>query len=190
MGKLRSSRRWRMQNLNDQEHQQWKDYWDRCRAVRKGLTCRYAAGADWGKKRDHTIIWVLRIDCRPRRWVAYANLARRPYPEMFAEFNAFVARFNAQSAHDATGIGNAAEDFMETAMIDLTMVGAARRELFNEYIVAVEDGGIVGPRVKYVYDEHRYTVQDDLWGRGHPPDSVVAGAMANHAAMYGGGLVR
>jgi len=190
MGKLRGSRRWRKQNLTAGEIVQWDEYAKQCRKVRSRMRSRYAAGADWGKKRDHTIIWIMRIDCKPWRMVAYANLVRQPYPKMFAQFNDFVARFKAQSAHDATGIGNAAEDFMEASVIDLAMVGTARRELFNEYIVAVEGGEIVAPRVKYAYDEHRYTVQDDLWGSGHPPDSVVAAAMANHAAMYGGDLVR
>lgn len=190
MSQLRSSRRWRMRTLTKEEHGEWQTYWNAREVVIRSLVCRYAAGGDWGKKRDHTIIWVARIDCRPKRMVAYANLAREPYPIMWAKFNNLVARFDAQAAHDATGIGTAAEDFMEVAVIDVPMVGQRRKDLFNDYIVAVEDGTWVSPRIKYAYDEHRFTVQDDLWGTGHPPDSVVAGAMCNHAAMFGGSLLR
>jgi hypothetical protein len=190
MGKLRGSRRWRKQTLTEVERREWDKYRKAQREVWRRITSRYAAGADWGKEADHTIIWIMRIDCKPWRMVAYANLVRQPYPKMFAQFNDFVARFRAQSAHDATGIGKAAEDYMETSVIDLSMVGQARKELFNDYILVVEGGDVVSPRVKYAFDEHRYCTQDDLWGKGHPPDSVVAGAMAVHAANYGGDLVR
>jgi hypothetical protein len=63
-------------------------------------------------------------------------------------------------------------------MVDFNMVGAARTEMFNEFIVAVETGEIKLPRIAYAFNEHKYVTLDDLYGRGHAPDSVVANALA------------
>jgi hypothetical protein len=50
--------------------------------------------------------------------------------------------------------------------------------MFSEYITAIERNDLHYPRIDYAYDEHRYVTVDDLFGSGHPPDSVVAGALA------------
>jgi hypothetical protein len=34
--------------------------------------------------------------------------------------------------------------------------------------------------------EHKYATVDDLYGGGHPPDSIVAGAMAYRASQSSG----
>ena len=48
-------------------------------------------------------------------------------------------------------------------------------------IAALERHEIKMPRVEPVYSEHRYCRAEDLFGHGHPPDTVVACALAYHA---------
>lgn len=188
--RARGSRRWRMRHLKADQHAELTGVLKRRKELRRESPARYAAGADWGKTRDRTEVVVLRTDVRPYRLVAYVNQRRRPYPEMFGTFNELVARFWAVSAHDATGgLGTAAEDYMEFDTIDVKMLGEERRELFNDWIVGVEADRVRSPRIAHVHGAHRYCRHDDLYGRGHPPDPVVAAAMAYHAARLPGILV-
>jgi hypothetical protein len=48
----------------------------------------------------------------------------------------------------------------------------------TRYGVGVEDSGIRAPRIERAYGEHRYASVDDVFGSGHPPDSVCAMALA------------
>jgi hypothetical protein len=57
--------------------------------------------------------------------------------------------------------------------------GKERYTLFNEYIAAVEQGKLVGPRIEAWYQAHKFLTNDDLFGSsGHPPDEVAACALA------------
>ena len=45
----------------------------------------------------------------------------------------------------------------------------------------MERGDLEGVRIVHAYDEHRYATRADLFAGGskhHPPDSVIAGALA------------
>ena len=46
---------------------------------------------------------------------------------------------------------------------------------------AIERHEITAPRVEPFYTEHRFCRVDDVFGSGHPPDTVVAMALAYHA---------
>ena len=46
---------------------------------------------------------------------------------------------------------------------------------------AIERHEITAPRVEPFYSEHRFCRVDDVFGSGHPPDTVVAMALAYHA---------
>ena len=50
---------------------------------------------------------------------------------------------------------------------------------------AIERHEIVCPRIDVFYTEHLYCGEDDLFGSGHPPDTVVAMALAYHAFKAG-----
>ena len=50
---------------------------------------------------------------------------------------------------------------------------------------AIERDEIVCPRIDAFYTEHLYCGEDDLFGSGHPPDTVVAMALAYHAFKTG-----
>ena len=93
------------------------------------------------------------------------------------------------AAHDATGAGSAIGAFPALAahnqLQGVTMVGRARTDLFRNYIGAIERHEIVCPRIDVFYTEHLYCGEDELFGSGHPPDTVVAMALAYHAFKTG-----
>ena len=67
----------------------------------------------------------------------------------------------------------------------VTLVGRVRTDLFRNDIGAIERHEIVGPRIDAFYTEHLYCGEDDLFGSGHPPETVVALALAYHAFKTG-----
>ena len=70
-------------------------------------------------------------------------------------------------------------------VIDFQMTGRQRRDLFISYIAALERHELKLPRLEPFYREHKYCRVDDLFGKGHPPDTVVAMALAYHAFRTG-----
>ena len=147
----------------------------------------YAAGADWAKERDLTVISVIRTDVYPRRLVYLRRMNRRPWPVMIKAFDDAVKAHMAVSANDATGIGNVVNDFTEERSNKVQMIGQKRIQLLNEYIVGVEQGHYRMPRNTPMYVQHKATTVDDIYGDqgsslNHVPDDVVSMAMAHRAA--------
>jgi hypothetical protein len=143
----------------------------------------YATGADWGQTTDYTEIATFRTDVRPFRLVAYRFMRRRPYPEMVAKLDERLARYPGEAAHDYTGVGRVGE-FLQNPVEDVTMVGRVRQDLFLNYILAVEREELRCPRIGRLYRQHKFCRAKDLYGHGedwHPPDGVVACAMAYKA---------
>ena len=149
----------------------------------------YCIGIDWAQKRDYTVAVVLRCDTTPMRVVAVYRTHRRSWPDMTEQVGALLGEYPGPIAHDSTGIGSAIREYPALAgyyrLKDVTMVGRARIDLFRNYIGAVERHEIVCPRIDALYTEHKYCGEDDLYGPGHPPDTVVALAMAYHAFKTG-----
>jgi hypothetical protein len=143
---------------------------------------KYSTGADWAKKKDFTVIDTLRIDCRPMRRVAWVRLGRMPWPMMIAKFDERVKRYPGPSCHDATGLGDVVGDYQAVNAEGIILTGQTRADVFTKYIAAIENQTILSAAIKYCESEHRYCTNDDLAGSGHPPDSVVAGALAFKAA--------
>ena len=136
---------------------------------------------------DHTQAGVehsLRWDVLP-----VYRIQRRPWPEMTERVGALLDEFPGPATHDATGAGSAIGEFPALAPHDqlqgVTMVGRGRVDLFRNYIAAIERHEIVCPRIDVFYTEHLYCGEDDLFGSGHPPDTVVAMALAYHAFKTG-----
>lgn len=145
------------------------------------LRNKYVTGIDWAKEQDWTIISTYLTDCVPWRCVAWRRTGRLPWPVMLGYAEDRLDMYKGFVVHDATGIGGVLGDMIdydEKLIEDFVMVGSARTLLFNEYIKAIESGEIQSPRVMYAYNEHKYVTVKDLYGPGHPPDSVVAGALA------------
>ena len=135
----------------------------------------YCTGIDWAQKRHDT--------------VAVYRIQRRPWPEMTERVGALLDEFPGPAVHDATGAGSAIGEFPALAPHDqlqgVTLVGRDRVDLFRNYIAAIERDEIVCPRIDVFYTEHLYCGEDDLFGSGHPPDTVVAMALAYHAFKTG-----
>jgi hypothetical protein len=144
---------------------------------------KYSHGADWARKKDYTVIDTWRIDVRPMRRVAWVRLGRQPWPEMIAKFDARVEKYKGQACHDATGIGDVVAGFLSVDAEAVILTGQDRADIFTQYIAAIENGSIESPYIKYCEGEHKYCTNDDLRGAGHPPDSVVAGALAYRASQ-------
>jgi hypothetical protein len=160
-------------------------------------TATYSTGVDWAKDVDWTIIATFRTDVRPWKCVAWERTGRHEWPIMVKKLENRLARFPPSvddrkipplltAAHDATGLGDVIDDYVDTEIDGarpdgVKLVGERRANIFSEYIAALESDdplAVVYPRIKFAFNEHRYVTVDDLYGRGHPPDSVVAGALA------------
>ena len=149
----------------------------------------YCTGIHWAQQRDDTVAVVVRCETTPLQVVAVDRIQRRPWPEMAAHVGALLDAFPGPAAHDTTGAGNAIGEFPALAAHDqlqgVTLVGRVRTDLFRHDIGAIERHEIVGPRIDACSPEHRYCGEDDLFGNGHPPETVVALALAYHAFTRG-----
>ena len=149
----------------------------------------YCTGIDWAQKRDYTVAVVVRCDTTPLQVVAVYRAQRRSWQVMTEHVGALLDEYPGPAAHDATGGGNAMGEFPALAPHDqlqgVTLVGRVRTDLFRNYIGAIERHEIVCPRIDAFYTEHKYCGEDDLFGSGHPPDTVVAMALAYHAFKTG-----
>ena len=149
----------------------------------------YCIGVDWAQKRDHTAAVALRCDTTPLQVVAAYRAQRRSWQVMTAHVGALLDEYPGPAAHDATGAGSAIGAFPALTPHDqlegVTLVGRVRTDLFRNDIGAIERHEIVGPRIDVFYTEHLYCGEDDLFGSGHPPETVVAMALAYHAFKTG-----
>ena len=149
----------------------------------------YCIGVDWAQKCHYTVAVVVRCDTTPRQVVAVYRIQRRAWPEMTERVGALLDEFPGPAVHDATGAGSAIGEFpaleAHRQLQGVTMVGRDRVDLFRNYIAAIERHEIVCPRIDVFYTEHLYCGEDDLFGSGHPPDTVVAMALAYHAFKTG-----
>ena len=146
----------------------------------------YAHGADWAQAVDFTVVVTLRCDVTPLQLVAATRTHRRPWPVMIGILNTIGTRYPGPVAHDATGGGTVVAEYVTLHdVIDFQMTGRQRRDLFISYIAALERHELKLPRLEPFYREHKYCRVDDLFGNGHPPDTVVAMALAYHAFRTG-----
>lgn len=142
---------------------------------------RYVTGADWAKEKDFTVIRTFRTDVDPWVEVAFLRTGRKPWPEMVADLDDTLNMYGGLCVHDATGIGNVVDDLItydKRKVKPVVLRGRERESVFTQYIAGIEQDGLRCPRIKYVYDEHKYVTDKDLFGSGHPPDSFIAGALA------------
>ncbi len=100
--------------------------------------------------------------------------------------NSAAVRYPGPVAHDATGGGSVVAEYVTAReVIDFQMTGRQRRDLFISYIAALERHELKMPRLEPFYREHKYCSVDALFGNDHPPDTVVACALAYHAFRTG-----
>ena len=139
---------------------------------------KYVHAADWARKTDWSIIGTYRVDGERWELVAWERLGRQPWPEMTARLDARIKRYGGLAIHDATGLGDVVSDLVEADVIDAILAGRRRESMFSDWVSAIESNKVVHPRIEWMYDEHRYVRLEDIYGRGHPPDSFVMGALA------------
>lgn len=146
---------------------------------------QYVTGVDWAREKDWTVIWTFRTDRTPWETVAFQRTNREYWQSMIAKLNDRLSRYRGLCAYDSTGIGNVVGDYIEE-IDDVTVVPtilspSSKSTLFSDYIAAIENHYITSPQIDFALTEHRYCRLVDLFGNskdGHPPDSVVAGALA------------
>ena len=146
----------------------------------------YATGTDWAKEQDWTIIDTIRTDVYPNKTVAWERSGRMPWPVMIEKYNERLKRYPGSTMHDATGLGNVVNDYTLTAEGGVVLKGVLRTEIINAYIKAIESGKIIKPFIEWAYREHYFARYDDLFGSGHLPDTICAGALAWYAGNAGG----
>lgn len=149
----------------------------------------YVASADWAKEQDYTVITVMRVDKHPYTLCYYLRINRRPYPVMIEYFNQAINDYNAHALHDATGLGNVVNDYLDIRAQKFLMTGIKRDNMLSEYVSAVENGDFKFPKIPSMYIAHKYAQVGDLYSRGqdyHLPDEVCAAALANHHARKNG----
>jgi len=179
----------------DAEEGSWAGLPDKQLIIRQPRAGRkYATGVDWAKEQDWTVISTWDTTQRPWQRVAWERTNKLPWPVMVRKVVDRLDRYPGPLAHDATGIGNVVGDMLTDLGVrlrhpvhDVVMVGREREAIFAEYVAAIEADELRSPMIEFVYKEHLYTRQIDLFGgygsgsrsgRGHPPDSVVADALA------------
>lgn len=142
----------------------------------------YSTGADWAKKQDWTVIVTLRTDVTPMRVVAFERCGRLPWPVMVGKFNDRLQQYPGRAAHDGTGLGDVVRDYLKGSAETVIMAGRARSDMLSNYISAIERGEFIAPMIDFMHDGHRYASVDDVYGKGHLPDDIAAGALAYHCA--------
>lgn len=152
---------------------------------RKQKRARYSTGADWAARQDFTVIITLRTDCNPMRVVAFERMNRKPWPVMVKRFDDRVKRYGGTATHDGTGLGDVVDGYIKCGAESFVMVGRARSDLLSEYIAAIERCEIESPQIDFFESEHKYASVDDVFGSGHLPDSIAAGALAYRGKVRG-----
>lgn len=151
---------------------------------------QYIVAADWAKEQDYTVISVIRVDRQPHQLVWYMRVNRRPYPMMINWFNEVIMEYNAEAIHDATGLGNVVNDYIDMRARKFIMTGEKRANMLTEYVGAIERGYFKLPRVQTLYTAHKYCRTGDLYSNSkdyHLPDEVCSLALAWHAGkQYSG----
>jgi hypothetical protein len=141
----------------------------------------YVTGVDWAKENDWTIMRTYRTDVDPWVEVAFLRTGRKPWPEMVADLDDVLFKYGGICVHDATGLGGVVDDLItypKKSVKPVVLRGRERESIFTQYIAGIEQNGMVGPRIQFAYNEHKYCTHKDLYGSGHPPDSFIAGALA------------
>ena len=140
---------------------------------------QYITGVDWAKEKDWTIIVTYRIDTDPWELVAWTRTGRKPWPLMVQILDDQLAKYPGPCAHDSTGIGNVVKDLIRsTGITDVVFGGRNKDAIISEYVSAIEQRKLTGPFIDFAHGEHKYATLSDLYGKGHTPDTVIAGSLA------------
>lgn len=152
----------------------------------------YATGADWAKESNWSIIITLKLGkfvkdekgrrkvVRPHRLVAFERLGRENWQGIIDRYDERLKRYPGGGLHDSTGIGDVIADQVTAAgSVGFNFSDVkGRARMLNDYCVAIENSEIEAPYISYMEAEHRLAARNDLYGTGHLPDTISAGALA------------
>lgn len=152
---------------------------------------KYVTGIDWAQQRDHTIVatfLVSNLNPVQYRCVAWQKMNRLPWEVMVGRALEQWNDYGGVLVHDATGLGSVVDDLIAERVTPSQLRkikpvvmrgGDWRGSLYSEYVAAIERADIKYPRIEYPFLEHLYVTEEDLYkSGGHPPDSIVAAALA------------
>lgn len=140
---------------------------------------KYVVAADWARKRDLSVVGVVRYDVTPPKLVRWARFFHWPWPKVVKVFNDWGKQYHAIGIHDATGIGDVVDAYLDVPkVIPYIMTPASKTKLFMDYEQGVEAEVMAWPMLKSLVEHHSYVQSDDLYGGGHPPDELVTLALA------------
>lgn len=148
----------------------------------------YVTGVDWAKKKDFTVIVTWDTTVLPWKLCAFEKINRRPWPTMVARLNKRWAMYGGIVVSDSLGVGNVVNDYIEFPrgarlqdLVEFQMAGKVRSDMITEMVQAVENGDLLAPRIKSMYDDFRFVTPEDLYNVGstaHLPDTIAATALA------------
>lgn len=142
----------------------------------------YVISADWAKEQDWTVITIADATFTPARVVHLVRFHHLPWPVMVKKFNDLGQQYRCgySAIHDATGVGNMVNDYIDERAEGFLMAGQKRDEMLYDYIAAVEHGKIICPRIREFYQATLYASTEDMFARGkefHLPDEVCSMAL-------------
>ena len=142
----------------------------------------YVISADWAKERDWTVITVYDATFEPAKVVHWVRFHHLSWPTMIGKFNTLLQQYrcSTNAIHDATGVGNMIDDYIDERAHGFLMTGEKRDNMLYDYISAVENAKIVAPRVKEFYRATLYASTEDMFSRGkefHLPDEICSMAL-------------
>jgi hypothetical protein len=146
----------------------------------------FAHGTDIALVTDTTVINTLKCDERPVRLVAHVRLRGVEYSEQGRIHDERVKRLPGISYFDMTGVGMSFRSQIAADAVGFTFDPKSKARLAMEYVKACEDGLIVSPFIRKLYDEHRLLTWEALLGKDHTPDGVVSMMLAWRAARQMG----
>lgn len=145
----------------------------------------YVISADWAKEKDWTVITIFDVTFEPARVVHWVRFHHLSWPTMIGKFNTLMNayRCGTNAIHDATGVGNMVNDYIDERARGFLMTGEKRDNMLYDYIAAVENHKIIAPRVQEFYRATLYASTEDLFSRGkefHLPDEVCSMGLGWH----------
>jgi len=147
----------------------------------------YAHGADLAFVRDWCVFVTLEADVTPFQLAAFERFRRKPYPLVASRHDERCEMMPGESRYDKTGVGIAVGQLMAAPNTEgVTFTGGAgpnsRARILGDYVAACEKGSFVFPFIESLYQVHARVTNEALYGSGHPPDEIVACALAYRAA--------
>ena len=155
------------------------------------LSTHYGAGADFAKSVDWSVYCVFKEASKdkiqPAICVGWQRMGRLPWDVMAQKFDHLVERYRASAWIDATGPGQVVKDILKVRATPFDFQRTKDKlRMIADYVNAIETGKVKYPMIDWAYKEHLYATWDDLYGSGHLPDSIVAGALAWQALQLSG----